>query len=45
LKVLLEAKSQGLIEKIEPFIEILSDAGMWISAEVKQRILILANES
>lgn len=45
LKVLLEAKSQGLIEKIEPFIEKLSDAGMWISAEVKQRILVLAGES
>ena len=45
LKVLLEAKSQGLIEKIEPYISKLSDAGMWISAEVKQRILILAGES
>jgi len=45
LKVLLEAKSQGLIEKIEPFISKLSEAGMWISAEVKQRILILAGES
>jgi len=41
LKVLLEAKSQGLIEKIEPFVSRLSEAGMWISAEVKQRILIL----
>jgi len=45
LKVLLEAKSQGLIEKIEPYIEKLSEAGMWISVEVKQRILILAGES
>jgi predicted nucleic acid-binding protein len=34
-----------LIEKIEPYISKLSDAGMWISAEVKQRILILAGES
>ena len=45
LKVLLEAKSQGLIEKIEPYITNLSEAGMWVSAEVKQRILILAGES
>jgi predicted nucleic acid-binding protein len=45
LKVLLEAKSQGLIEKIEPYVMKLSEAGMWVSAEVKQRILILAGES
>ncbi|MCX6060026.1 MAG: DUF3368 domain-containing protein [Chloroflexi bacterium] len=45
MKVLLEAKSQGVIEKIEPYIAKLSEAGMWISAEVKQRILILASES
>ncbi len=45
LKVLLEAKSQGLIETLEPYISRLGDAGMWISAEVKQRILILAGES
>jgi predicted nucleic acid-binding protein len=45
LKILLEAKSQGLVEKIEPYINNLSEAGMWISAEVKQRILALAGES
>jgi hypothetical protein len=45
LKVLLEAKSQGLVDKIEPFVTKLSEAGMWVSAEVKQRILILAGES
>jgi predicted nucleic acid-binding protein len=45
LKVLLEAKSQGLIKKIEPYITNLSEAGMWVSAEVKQRILVLAGES
>jgi predicted nucleic acid-binding protein len=45
LKVLLEAKSQGLIEKVEPYITKLSEAGMWVSAEVKQRILVLAGES
>jgi hypothetical protein len=45
LKVLLEAKSQGLVEKIEPSVTKLSEAGMWVSSEVKQRILALAGES
>ncbi len=45
LKILLEAKSQGLIDKIEPFVTNLSEAGMWVSAEVKHRILILGGES
>lgn len=45
LKVLLEAKSQGLVDKIEPYVMKLSEAGMWVSAEVKQRILTLANEA
>ena len=45
LKVLLEAKSQGLVDKIEPYVTKLSDSGMWVSAEVKQRILKLAGES
>ena len=45
LRVLLEAKSQGLVNKIEPFVTNLSEAGMWVSAEVKQRFLTLAGES
>jgi len=45
LKILLEAKSHGLINEIEPYIVKLSDSGMWISAEIKQRILKLAGES
>lgn len=45
LKVLLEAKSRGLIDKIEPFISKLSECGMWVSAEIKQCILKLAGES
>jgi predicted nucleic acid-binding protein len=44
LKVLLEAKSHGLIDKIEPYVTNLSEAGMWLSSEVKQRILALAGE-
>jgi predicted nucleic acid-binding protein len=45
LKILLEAKSQGLVDKIEPHVTNLSKSGMWVSAEVKQRILVLAGES
>lgn len=45
LKVLLEAKSQGLVKKIEPHVTKLSESGMWVSAETKQRILDLAGES
>jgi predicted nucleic acid-binding protein len=45
LKVLLEAKSQKLVDKVEPFVVRLTDAGMWVSIEVKQRILTLAGES
>src|SRR6266540_1927915 len=45
LKVLLEAKSQGLVDKIAPYVTNLSEAGMWVSAEVKKRILVLAGES
>lgn len=45
LKVLLEAKSQGLVNEIEPHVTKLSEAGMWVSSEVRQRILRLAGES
>ena len=45
LKVLLEAKSQGLTDKIEPFVNRLSETGMWLSEEIRQRILVLAGET
>lgn len=45
LKVLLEAKSYGLTDKIEPFINRLSETGMWLSEEIRRRILALAGES
>lgn len=45
LKVLLEAKSHSMIEAIEPYVLKLSDSGMWISSEIKLRILKLAGES
>ncbi|MGD9974914.1 MAG: DUF3368 domain-containing protein [Desulfatirhabdiaceae bacterium] len=44
LKVLLEAKANGCVGKVEPFVAKLNDAGMWLSAEIKERILVLANE-
>lgn len=44
LKVLLEAKSLGLVGKFEPYVTKMSEAGMWVSPEVRQRILILAGE-
>ena len=44
LKVLLEAKSQGLTDKIEPFVDRLSNTGMWLSDNIRQRILALAGE-
>ena len=45
LRVLLEAKSQGLTENIEPFVNRLSETGMWLSEEIRQRILVLAGET
>lgn len=44
LKVLLEAKAQELIDRIEPSVDRLSNSGMWLSNEVRQRILVLAGE-
>jgi predicted nucleic acid-binding protein len=44
LKVLLDAKSRGLINEIEPFVTNLNKAGLWVSAEIRQRILVLAGE-
>jgi predicted nucleic acid-binding protein len=45
LKVLLEAKAQGLTPSIEPLVGRLSESGMWISEGIRQRILILAGET
>ena len=44
LRILLEAKSQGLIEAIAPFLDKLQSTGMWISQEIRQRVLNLADE-
>jgi len=44
LRILLEAKSRGLTEKVEPLVKRLADTGMWISDDICQRILALAGE-
>lgn len=44
LRVVLEAKTLGLIDEVVPVIDRLRSAGMWISVEVRQRILVLARE-
>ena len=44
LKVLLEAKSQGMVESIAPLVNRLQDTGMWISDEIRRRVLALAGE-
>jgi predicted nucleic acid-binding protein len=44
LRVLLEAKAQGLTDRIEPLMGQLVDAGMWLSNDIRERILVLARE-
>jgi predicted nucleic acid-binding protein len=44
LKILLEAKSQGLTDLIAPHLDRLRDAGMWMSEAIRQRVLALAGE-
>lgn len=44
LGLLLDARARGLTDRIEPWVGKLEDAGMWISAEVRSRILHLAGE-
>lgn len=44
LKILLLAKSQGLTDRIAPLIEGLENSGMWISQDLRQRVLDLAGE-
>jgi predicted nucleic acid-binding protein len=44
LRVLLVAKEQGLTKRVEPILDRLVDAGMWISGDIRERILALAGE-
>jgi predicted nucleic acid-binding protein len=44
LRIVLEAKDQGLTPRVEPVIDKLRANGMWISDSVRRRILALAGE-
>ena len=44
LKILLEAKSQGLIPTIKPSLDRLGKVGMWLSEKIRQQVLVLAGE-
>jgi predicted nucleic acid-binding protein len=45
LRVLLEAKSRGLVDRIAPFVDHLERSGMRISSSIRQRVLALADET
>jgi predicted nucleic acid-binding protein len=44
LGILLDAKSAGLTPHVGPWIDKLANAGMWMSTEVRRRIITLAGE-
>jgi predicted nucleic acid-binding protein len=44
LKVMLETKAEGLTSAIAPLLSELQNAGMWISSDIRQRVLKLAGE-
>ena len=44
LKILIEAKSQGLIERGAPHMDSLEGAGMWMSDAIRARVLALVGE-
>ena len=44
LRVLIEAKSQGLIERVTDHVDRLKGAGLWMSDEIRRRVLALAGE-
>jgi predicted nucleic acid-binding protein len=45
LRILLEAKERGLTPSIAPLLDRLKEAGMWISDELRTRVLALAGEA
>jgi predicted nucleic acid-binding protein len=44
LRILLEAKAMGLTDSILPLLNDLQAAGMWLSQDIRERVLILARE-
>jgi len=45
LRVLLEAKEHGIIPEVAPYVNKLLHAGMWVSEDIRRRILRLAGET
>lgn len=45
LRVLIEAKSQGLVERIGAHVDLLASTGMWMSDAIRRRVLALAGET
>lgn len=45
LKVLLEAKSSGLIGDIKSVMNRLEKSGMWLSDDIRHRVMALAGET
>ena len=45
LRVLIEAKSRGWIDRVEVQVDRLEAAGMWMSTAIRRRILALAGET
>lgn len=44
LRILLEAKSRGVTKNIKPLVDQLQKSGMWVSDDIRQRVLTLAGE-
>jgi predicted nucleic acid-binding protein len=44
LRLLLEAKLQGIVDQIAPLVDQLAASGMWLSDDIRARILRLAGE-
>ena len=44
LRVLIEAKSQGLIQRVGTHMDRLEGVCMWMSAAIRRRVLVLAGE-
>ncbi len=44
LRILLEVKARGFTARIEPLVDQLSNAGLWMSDDIRRRILTLAGE-
>lgn len=45
IKILLEAKQKKIIPQVTPYVDKFGRAGIWLTNDIRQRILILANEA